>query len=453
MAAGRWIGLLALMASFLGLGRALAQPTIVSTVPFDGAVGVSTTNAVVLTFSEVMDTNATDTYVDFIISSAPYILTTTNVWSSGNTVLSCTPTPAFPASTVIEWVVTGQDTNGAQFGEPPPFGSFTTGTSGGGGGGTGNTNGSGTNAYTSFDLGFGYTYDQFSTGTASLDTNTPYFFVANLTLASNRTATSVSVELPSTTVTNLMENPFSLEDFNFVAYNTNEAALDATFTTGNYVFTINASSSNQQVTVNMPSTLAQPPAPHVADYTAAQSVNAAQPFMLRWDAFAGGTASDYIFVDVSGIFTTPSPGTSNALVGTVTSVQIPGNTLQAGTTYNAEIGFYHAEYGTNKAGNYATAAFRSSSTEFVLTTTNGVTIGGGGGGPVTLTNALWTGGTFNFTVLSDPGQSLIIQFTSSLASASWQTLLATNSTTGTLQVTDSVNTGDRSVYYRVQLGQ
>jgi hypothetical protein len=254
-------------------------------------------------------------------------------------------------------------------------------------------------------------------------------------------------------VTNLTEDPFALEDFTFFTYTTNQATLDATFTSGNYVFTVNASSSNQQVTINLPSTLAQPPAPHVTNYSAAQSVNAAQPFTLAWDAFAGGTASDYIYVDVSGVFTTATPGTSNALIGTATSVQIPANTLQSNTTYNAEISFYHGIYVTNKAGNYATAAFRDSATQFSLVTTGGSATGTGGGGPVTLTNASWSSGAFSFNVLSDVGQSLIIQFNSSFASGPWQTLVATNSATGVVQVTDSVNTGKPSVVYRAQLGQ
>jgi hypothetical protein len=442
----RWTGWLALISLFAGLTGALAQPTIVSTVPTDGATGVSTTNAVVFTFSEAMDTNATT--ADFVITNAPFILTATAAWSLGNTVLSCTPNPAFPTSTIIEWIVSGADPMGNQLGGLP-FGTFTTGTSSGGGGGTGATNGSGTNVYTTFDVGFGDTYDQISTGQAALDTNAPYLFVASLTLASNRTATSATVELPSASVTNLMEDPFTPGDFNFVAYNTNEAILEALFTSGNYVFTVNASSSNQQVTVDLPSTLAQPPAPHLTDYTAAQSVNAAQPFTLTWDAFAAGTASDYIYVDVSGIFTTSTPGTSNALNGTAISVQIPANTLQPNTSYNAEIDFYHANYVTNKAGNYATAAFRSTSTQFSLITSGGATAGG----PVTLTNASWRGGAFSFNVLSDVGQSLIIQFNSKFASGPWQTLLTTNSATGVVQVTDSVNTGNPSVVYRAQLGQ
>ena len=78
----------------------------------------------------------------------------------------------------------------------------------------------------------------------------------------------------------------------------------------------------------------------------AQTINPTQPFTLTWDAFSGGTSADYISVGVDDqdsdtIFKTADLGSPNALKGTATSVVIPAGTLQAGSNYNATIGFFH----------------------------------------------------------------------------------------------------------------
>src|SRR5665213_2010656 len=268
---GQRAGWLALVTLLLSLYRAVAQPTIVSTVPANGATGVSTTAAVVFTFSEAM--NPTATTATFVNNTTFALLTTSPVWSAGNTVLTCTPSPAFPANTTILWVVSGQDTQGKSL-SGTPEGTFTTGTSGGGGGG------SGTNQYTSFAVGQAIYYDQTSSGAPTLDTNIPYFFVGDLTLASNRAAVSATLALPSGSVSNLTQNPVAAYQFFLDASNTNQTAFNTTFGSGNYIFTVTAATSNQQVTVNLPAALAQPGAPTVTNYSAAQAVNPAQAFTL-----------------------------------------------------------------------------------------------------------------------------------------------------------------------------
>jgi methionine-rich copper-binding protein CopC len=429
----------ALITFLLGLTRALAQPTIVSTVPAAGATGVSTNAAVVFTFSEAMDPTATT--ATFLNDSTFALLTTSPVWSAGNTVLSCTPSPAFPAGTSIRWVVSGQNPGGTSLGGVPTA-TFTT--SGGGGGGGG---GSGTNKYTSFSVGQAIYYDQTSAGAPTADTNISYtyIFVGEIILSSNRTATSATLKLPSGSVSNLFENPFAPEEFFLDAGDTNQTRLDATFGSGNYMFTVVSADSNQQVTIDLPASLVQPAAPHITSYTAAQSVNPAQSFTLKWDAFAGATAADVVYVSI-GAFNTSMPGTSNALAGTATSLEIPAGTLQPNSNYDSSITFYRLNSATNHGDHML--AFRDSVTVFTLITTGGATT------PVILTDASWSGHTFSFNVTSAVGQSLIIQYNTSgaLLSSQWQTLLTTNSATGVVQVSDSLNTGGSHVMYRAQTG-
>jgi hypothetical protein len=440
----RWLskfqraGWLALINLFLSLAYTQAQPTVISSVPAEGATGVSTTAGVVITFSEAMNSSATTAM--FYNESTFSLLTTTPVWSSGNTVLTCTPDPAFPPSTMILWAVSGQDMQGNSGGGG---GTFTTGT-GSGGGGTGG-GGAGTNSHSNFVLGEAVEFDQTSASNLTPGTNAPYSFLADITLASNVDLSGISatLTLPGASVSNMFENPVAPEQFIFVAADTNQTDLDTSFPSGGYVFNVVSTTSNQNVTVNLPDSLAQPSAPHVANYAAAQSVNPAHSFTLEWDAFTGGTGSDFITVSVGTNFTAATVGASNALPSTATSVEIPGNVLQANTSYQALLGFFHADFTSNVTG-YTTAAYRDSITQFTLITTGGGSVTG----PVTLTNASWSDHALSFNVISAPGQNLTVQYNTKLGVNPWQTLIATNSATGTLQVTDSSNTGNQSVIYR-----
>ena len=92
------------------LGRVHAEPTIVSTVPPNGANGVPLSATLVITFSEVM-TNTTTAY---LVDSVTYAhLDISSLWSTGNTVLTCTPTAALPANRTILWtVMNGQNLAG-----------------------------------------------------------------------------------------------------------------------------------------------------------------------------------------------------------------------------------------------------------------------------------------------------------------------------------------------------
>ena len=305
-----------------------------------------------------------------------------------------------------------------------------------------------TNQYTAFSVGDAIYYSQTSTAAPTLSTNLPYLFLANIIVSSNQSADSATVQLPNTGVSNLLQNPVEPWQYFLSNGSSNQTTLDNTFGNGDYVFTLDTAFTNEQATIDLPATLLQPGAPQISDYTAAQSVNPSQAFTLTWEPFVGGTASDSIFVTIGTNFTTPEPTTSNALPGTATSVVIPANTLQPNTSYESIISFYHLILSSNISAGYTTAAYRSSYTEFNLSTTSGTST------PVTLTNLSWSDHTFSFNVISGIGQSLVIQFTTNTPLfTQWQTFLTTNSATGVVQVTDSVNTTNRHVFYRAQTGQ
>lgn len=116
-------------------------------------------------------------------------------------------------------------------------------------------------------------------------------------------------------------------------------------------YTFNGASGNVSIpeaivtTLSLP-TDAYPNAPHITNFTAAQTLNPAADFTLTWDAFAGGAADDlitlFIFDGNNQVFHTdaiPLPSSSPHLDGTATSFVLPKNTLLANKTYNAQLWF------------------------------------------------------------------------------------------------------------------
>lgn len=198
--------------------------------------------------------------------------------------------------------------------------------------------------------------------------------------------------------------------------------------------------------VNFPSTLVQPSAPHPSNYSAAQSVNAALPFVLGWDPFSGGTAADCIYVEIyGGLFATPNVGQTGALNGTTTSVTIPGETFQTNRSYTGCVSFYHYVLLTNGTSDIY-LAYRSSTTEFGLNTTS---VAGS-----LMINACWANGgsVFTFEVSCLPGLSLVAEYSTNLVAGSWKTLCTTNTTNSCVRFSDNRSLTNKQQFYRVRTG-
>src|SRR5262245_45545565 len=88
-------------------GPAQAVPVITSPAPTNGA---SPAGPFVFVFSEPMaPTYSGAAFVDGVTFA---FLPTTDSWSAGNTVLTCTPTPSFPANRMVFWQVDGENPDG-----------------------------------------------------------------------------------------------------------------------------------------------------------------------------------------------------------------------------------------------------------------------------------------------------------------------------------------------------
>lgn len=415
----------------------LAQAQTVVSDPYNGQPNVSTTKAVVFTFSTAVDPDLTS--ASFLNQMNPMggLLAFDAAWSKGNTVLTCTPTPSWPANATIMWFLDGDFTQ-------PPFGTFMTG-SGGGGGGTG----SGTNAYSSFAVGKAYIYQQSASGAAVTDPDFAYMFQAVTGAASNRVFSSSVVTVPGGRQIGLQQMQLHPELFAFTDTPATSNLLETTYLSGNYTFTVMETTGGNTQTltkqVNFPSSLAQPNVPVLQNWTAAQSVDASQPFTLTWNA--SGQATDYIKVDVGSVFSTPELDATNALRGNVTSVTIPAGTLTPGTTNDLTIGFYREIFTTNAAAREVTGVYRGAMTFLELVTKGS----GGTGSPTRLENCALVDGKFSFEVVTTPSQVLTVETSPTMQAGSWQTLLTTNAPGSRVKIVDPrapVNT----LFYRVKSG-
>lgn len=396
------------------------------------ATGVSVTAPVIFTFSEAMNTAATS--ASFLDTSSYQSLPVLPVWGSGDTVLTYTPVSSWPVNHMVLWIVHGQAAGGMPL-AGTPSGFFTAGSS---------DSGCDTNAtLLSVTVARGWMYEQTTASEPALNTNSPYCFLACTTIPCPRSATNVTLQFPSTDVRNLtgttIPGHLTLPDCSY----TDQAAFEAAFTNGNYVFTFQSASSNPQITVNCPPSLTQPPAPHLTNLIAGQAINPSQPFTLGWDPLAGGTAADCIYVEIyGGVFNTPALGIPGALNGTATSVVLPAGTFQPNRSYQGVVTFYHYALLTN-GSSHVSLIYRASSTEFALHTTSGLVITNYGRS---------AGNNFSFEVTCAAGQALVAEYKANPGPGTWQTLATTNTTTTCVRFTHPDGMTNRTLVYRVRTG-
>lgn len=191
------------------------------------------------------------------------------------------------------------------------------------------------------------------------------FFGAGLGLA----GTSVTLTPPSGTPINV---PTVGTDSLFRASAPSAQALNAVYAPGTYTVEVGVAGLTFESSVTL-GTDAYPPAPSLANFTAAQAIDATSDFLIDWSPFTGGTAEDFILLRVmdSGANTV----FEDTLDGTSEDYLLPSETLAEGQTYSLELTFV----AINDRGD--TENFLPLSSAFASVTTLPVkTTGAGGGG-------------------------------------------------------------------------
>jgi len=274
----------------------------------------------------------------------------TCVWMNNRQTLACFYATILPAYTLISWEL--NPTNGC--------GSF--------------NDISGNVAYNYAGApcdNFGALCGSFTTGTNASDPDVEFFFVAkvqnflqtgtnapapptnghtffaNATLTGTLTITNATVQPPTGLLRTLGPSfDGDLTDFQLEQSFTNQSSLDTAFTNGPYTVTLwTRFESNRVATLNLTNNAYPAATPRISNFNELQNLDATRDFVLKWDAFVGGTTNDLIRValesgQTAGSFDTDlNPASPDALNGTHTSVLIPAGSLRPGQTYEGNLVF------------------------------------------------------------------------------------------------------------------
>lgn len=178
-------------------------------------------------------------------------------------------------------------------------------------------------------------------GPTVLGTN-GYVFEAQVFLPMAGTVTSAMVE--STEGTDRVLALDGDDQFEFRNRVNSGNTLDTRYPDGPFRLTIDAVHDGRKV-ISLPLTgNTYPNAPRIVNLPQLQAVNAKGYAMVRWEAFSGGTAQDYIQLrieesDGDRVFETRDLGEAGALDGTTTYALLDPDTLKPSTTYTVTLRF------------------------------------------------------------------------------------------------------------------
>jgi hypothetical protein len=300
--------------------------------------------------------------------------------------------------------------------------------------------------YSKFSVVEAAVYVQTNADGPFLNGSNAFEFAATIALSTNLTASAAVVTVPGQG-----PSPMRMTDSRHFVLNavTNAFSnLSSAFPGGDYQFAI----FGNTISVPLPAGSSLPNAPGLSGYAADQSIDAAKDFTLSWNPFSGGTARDFISIDLAdelsgSNFQSEPFGCPGALDGTESSILIPANTLASNTTYRAEITFVKVlTFDTNSIPGDALLAGTEADTEATISTGPGL---GATSAPV-LTNAAWLPGRgVRFDLTTTPGLTYTVQFNQDLNNPTgWTPLLTTDAVASLVPFTNSPPSGTTAGYYR-----
>jgi hypothetical protein len=260
--------------------------------------------------------------------------------------------------------------------------------------------------------------------------------------------TAASVTLPNDTRKDLAG---LATFFNYSEQADTESALESAYPAGTYTIRFNQTGQPERVIpMNMPPTPAA--IPKIANFSDAQSVNAAEPFTLQWNAFAPAGQRAYIMLILSDelgnvVFMAPNPCIPRTLEPSATSIVVPANTFKPGSTYNGILQFGITFYSsTNTIPQMAGYGSVWRTTDFTLKTAGGT----GTTEPAKFTSyRLLPNGHPELTLSGTAMRSYMVQRTGSLTNPNWANVgSATMNASGTVVFEDTDATLAFPAFYR-----
>jgi len=169
----------------------------------------------------------------------------------------------------------------------------------------------------------------------------PSRFFASIHPAFPGAITNASIQLPNGITRALTNNG------DFPDYNENfpsRASMNGAFHSGKYQFhfdTISDGSFSPTLTLGAERSFS---VPHLTNWVESQVIDPTMPLTLHWAPFIRATSNDFVIVKISNsakeyVFQTPSAFEPGVLPGAITSVTIPANTFDYGTSYFVNLEF------------------------------------------------------------------------------------------------------------------
>jgi hypothetical protein len=177
----------------------------------------------------------------------------------------------------------------------------------------------------------------------TLDVSTPFVAEAGL-LESGDTSlfSSASVLYPGEATARQMSTYYQ-SDWIYTDYLDEASALP----TGTYTIAMTETGGTvREVQFEVPA-VEFPAAPVLTNYATLQDADSAADLVVNWDAWAGGTAEDFIMLVVHNvaldeIYSSPLPSENGAMSGTATQWTIPAGTFAPGMPYYLSVRFIDA---------------------------------------------------------------------------------------------------------------
>ena len=427
-----------------GSGPADTQaPQISNTSPHYGENGVADTSVVAFEFNEAMDTSVTvSDAINWtgVANPAGFAYS----WSADAKKLFCDYTNNLPLNTRITWTLNpqgatanlrdaaGNNLNGSYFGEFATAGNSSVGQP----------------AVESLIVVKGQALFQSNSIPVSVS---QYFAVVEGDLRAVNGASRLAISGP-------IGGPLEAsndhgDSMELGAFYAEKSDLDAFIPNGNYTNEFTTFRDGTKTIILSLTPDSYPNDPTILNFSSLATVDPGVALNLSWGAFSGGTANDFIGLEIDNdqgrtIYESPSPTESGFLDGTATSTSIPAGTLAPGRTYECQLIFGKVvDVETNDyAGVLAKAVFVKV-TAFELTTT-GTAI------RPTLESLSMNNGQFQLRVRGEYRRTYTVQYTQSLTNANWQDVFTSNTDqsstngTGTAEVTDHGSNGSSSRFYR-----
>jgi hypothetical protein len=184
------------------------------------------------------------------------------------------------------------------------------------------------------------------------------FFSADLNAAIANAYTSASVSLPGGSSIVLAQAPPG--DYGYQTFLlADQAAMDAMFPTGTYIFTgINGAQTDVATLIYSADDYSKTnPFLTGNTYSSLQGMNSAQNFLFHLSPYTpGGAANEtnaFIFLTIFDETTATTAFTAGFLDPTTTSILLPGHTLTAGHSYDYELDYSDRDAGQGSGGQFA----------------------------------------------------------------------------------------------------